>query len=72
MNKFADDMCACKDTACAQRVSDAMVKWGQDTTRNAKQTPKMSEQETKDVTKIAERLGTCMQTAMSSGSGATP
>jgi hypothetical protein len=72
LNKLADDMCGCKDTACAQGVSDAMTKWGQDIARNAKETPKMSEQETKDFTKIIERLGTCMQTAMSSGSGATP
>jgi hypothetical protein len=72
LNKFADDMCVCNDSVCAQGVSDAMTKWGQDMTKNAKQTPKMSEQETKDFTKIAERLGTCMQAAMSSGSGATP
>jgi hypothetical protein len=70
MAKFADDICACKDSACAQTVTDAMTKWGQDMTKSMKETPKLSEQETKDVTEIAERMGKCMQTAMSGG--ATP
>src|SRR5690242_16359679 len=28
MTGFKDAMCACKDSACAQKVSDDMTKWG--------------------------------------------
>jgi hypothetical protein len=70
MSKFADDMCACKDSPCAQGVADAMTKWGQDMTKNAHQPPKMTEQETKDFTQLGERMGKCMQAAM--GGGSTP
>src|SRR6266699_2865931 len=30
MAEFKDQMCACRDTACAQSASDAMVKWSEE------------------------------------------
>lgn len=28
--RFTDEMCQCTDASCAQRVADAMTRWGQD------------------------------------------
>jgi hypothetical protein len=64
MGEFKDAMCACKDTSCAQRVSDNMVKWAQDQAGNSPP-PKMTDDEMKRATTIAEQMGICMQTAMS-------
>jgi hypothetical protein len=70
MSKFADDMCACKDSACAQTVADAMTKWAQDMSKNNQAPPRMSDQEAKELTEIGEHMAKCMQTAM--GAGSTP
>jgi hypothetical protein len=68
MLKYKDQFCACKDSACAQRVSDDMTKWGQEEARNNAEPPKMTEEETKAFTQIGEEMGKCMQKAM----GGTP
>lgn len=65
MTEFADKMCACHDTTCAQKVSDEMTKWAQEqATKQTRRPPKMSEQMTKRFTELGERLGKCMQQAM--------
>lgn len=68
MTWFKDRMCACKDSACMQQVSDEMTKWGQDQARSDREPPKMSEADMKAFTAIGEQMGTCMQKVM----GATP
>ncbi|MEO6772640.1 MAG: hypothetical protein ABI467_06405 [Kofleriaceae bacterium] len=70
MTKFRDEMCACTDSACAQRVSDEMTKWGQEEARNDQNPPKMTEDDVKRFTRLGEIMGTCMQKAM--GGGTTP
>ena len=76
MNKFTDEMCACADAACAQKVSDEMVAWSQDLSKKYENNapPPMTEDETKQAQDIGMRMGNCMQKAMgmassSSGSG---
>lgn len=64
MRKFTDDMCACKDTACAQKVSDEMTKWSQEMVSSDKTPPKMTEADTKEAQEIGTRMGECMQRAM--------
>lgn len=64
LTEFADQMCACHDSTCAQKISDEMVKWGQEQAKQQHDPPKMSEQMTKRFTEVGERLGKCMQQAM--------
>jgi hypothetical protein len=72
MERFGDEMCACKDTACAQKVSDEMTKWSQEEAKDQKESPKMTEDDIKRATAIGERMGKCMQTAMGMGTSGNP
>jgi hypothetical protein len=73
MERFADDMCSCADSACTQRVVDEMTRWSQDQIKSGRETPQMTEEDTKRAAEIGERMGSCMQRAMSAGAGsATP
>jgi hypothetical protein len=67
MAEFTDEMCACKDSPCAQRVADHMTKWAQEQ-MSGSEPPKMTDEQTQRAAKIGEQLGACMQTAM----GAAP
>jgi hypothetical protein len=67
MNQFTDQMCACRDTACAQRVSDEMTKWSQEEAQHDRKPPKFTTEQTKHFTEVGERMGKCMQQAMSAG-----
>jgi hypothetical protein len=67
MREFRVEMCACSDTACAQRVSDEMATWSQEQAKDSKEPPKMTDEETKEATQIGEAMGKCMQKAMGAG-----
>jgi hypothetical protein len=67
MTKFRDQMCMCKDSACAQKVSDDMTKWGQEMAKEEHDVPNFSEEDTKAFTELGETMGKCMQQAMSGG-----
>jgi hypothetical protein len=64
MAEFKDEMCACKDSPCAQRVADHMTKWAQEQMSGTSEPPKMTDEQTQRATKIGEQLGECMQTSM--------
>lgn len=68
MHAFAEKMCTCKDSACAQRVSDEMTKWAQEMSRSEKEPPRMTEKDTQEAAALGEQMGRCMQAAM----GASP
>ncbi|MEO8844370.1 MAG: hypothetical protein ABI704_22490 [Kofleriaceae bacterium] len=72
LTEFKDQICACTDSACAQRVSDGMTSWGQDQARENHEPAKMNEEETKKVTQIGEQMGKCMQKAMGGGGDSPP
>jgi len=69
MSEFKDQMCACKDAACAEKVSDGMTKWSQDMSKEYrnKEPPRMTEEDTKKAAAIGEQMGKCMQVAMGAG-----
>lgn len=71
MERFRDQLCACKDPACVQRVSDEMTRWSQEMSRTQRNPPKMSDQDVERATAIGEKMGQCMQAAMGAG-GTTP
>lgn len=78
MEKFADELCACQDPACAQSVTDEITRWSQEQARNRVEAPKLSDEDMKHMVEVGERMGQCMQNAMAggssspSGSGAPP
>jgi len=67
MEQFTDEICGCKDSQCAQVVSDEMTKWSQEQAKTQSDMPRMTEGDTKRATAIAERMAKCMQAAMSAG-----
>ncbi len=67
MEQFETEMCACKDTKCAQKVSDEMAKWSQQMAKGNRVPPKMSDDDVKRATVIGEAMGKCMQKAMGGG-----
>jgi hypothetical protein len=67
MEQFKNEMCTCKDTKCAQKVSDEMSTWAQNMAKTNREPPRMSEADTKRATEIGEQMGKCMQTAMGAG-----
>ena len=65
LQEFTDQMCQCRDATCAQKVGDELTKWGQEMAKRHPNPPSnMTEQQTKDINAIAEKLGMCMQKAM--------
>jgi hypothetical protein len=66
LERFAEDMCDCHDSQCAQGVLDEMTRWSQEQ-KNSEQPPKLSDDDVKRAAALGERLGMCMQKAISAG-----
>lgn len=64
MSLFTDEMCGCANAACADKVSEAMTRWATEMAKDPQPPPKLDEATTKRLTEIAERMGTCMSSAM--------
>jgi hypothetical protein len=63
---FKNQICACKDKACAEKVSEEMTKWGEEFQKNNKDKEPSKEQMEK-AAKITEELGECMTKLMTGG-----
>jgi hypothetical protein len=62
MIEFKNQMCACNDSKCAQKVADDMTKWGQE---NAKTPPGLlDEAAEKQMTDVSKQFADCMTKAM--------
>jgi hypothetical protein len=59
--EFSNQMCACKDKACAQKVSERMTKWGAKNPTASKPSPET----VKRATQHSEQLVKCMTKLMS-------
>jgi hypothetical protein len=68
MKKFADDMCACKDKACAEKVSAEMAKYGEEMSKKheGKEEPKISDAQKKEMEDSTKKLMECTTKAMGS------
>ncbi len=66
MGEFADDMCKCKDKACADKVQEGMTKWSTDMAAKGgeKSTEKPSEADMKKMTEVGQKYAECMTKAM--------
>jgi hypothetical protein len=63
MEGFKDEMCACKDKACAEKVTEKMGKWATDNADKVKK----DEKPTPEQEKLATDLAACMTKAMGAG-----
>jgi hypothetical protein len=66
MTEFKDQMCKCADKACAEKVTEAMTKWGQEMAKEGgdKEAAKMSEEDMKKSAAVSEEMGKCMTKLM--------
>ncbi len=64
LGEFADDICACTDRTCADRVSQELTQWSMDLQRDHADL-KPSEEEMEEASHVTERLSKCMMAAMS-------
>jgi hypothetical protein len=71
MSEFKDQMCACKDKACADKVQDSMNKWSAENAKNAGDSKDKPDEKTmKEMQDVGTKYGECMAKAM--GGGETP
>jgi hypothetical protein len=61
---FADSACACKDSACVERLNDKVSAWANDLAKRFPNTDKLDPKWAKQAQAIAERMATCMTKAM--------
>lgn len=61
--EFKNQMCACKDATCTQRVSDDMRKWADEMNRSGEKPPQMTDDDARQAKTIGEELKQCMQKA---------
>lgn len=67
---FADKMCGCRDTPCADAVQAEFSRWAEDQVKNNHREEKPSEAKLKQLTQVGERYGECMAKAMDDRTGA--
>jgi hypothetical protein len=63
---YADDMCGCKDIACAEKVQHDMMEWGRKMSKQLP-VPQITEAQQKRATDIAMRMAKCEQKAKGFG-----
>lgn len=63
---YSDQMCACKDAACAEKITNEMTTWGQAMAKKyeGKDEGKPSEAQTKAIEAATTRLAECMTKLM--------
>jgi hypothetical protein len=74
MSEFKDQMCACKDKACADKVQDSMNKWSAENAKSAGDSKDKPDEKTmKEMQDVGTKYGECMAKAMGGGGDmATP
>ncbi len=75
MVEFKDKMCGCadkKDKDCAQKVTDDMTKWAQDSAKTMDKNVKPTEADMKKMEEVGKQLGECTTKAMMADMGTPP
>lgn len=60
MEEFARDICACRDKTCADHVTKAMTRWGEEMAKSRDQPAKVDDQMAKRMADVTERYVACM------------
>jgi hypothetical protein len=68
---FKDRMCACKDQACINGVSDDMTKWGQDQATTTADMSDVNDALVQQMSKAMEDYSKCMSDAIMASAGGT-
>jgi hypothetical protein len=72
LTDYKDQMCACKDNACATKITDDMTAWNVAQAKSTEVAPSMDQATTKTFTEVSEAMGTSMQTAMTGSAAPAP
>ncbi len=56
---FAEQICACRDTDCVEKVNTDMTQWAKDLTNNTKQAAEPSGEQAKRLTAAMDRYNAC-------------
>jgi len=66
MEEFSNEMCKCKDKACADKVQEGMTKWSTDMAAKGgeKKDEKRTRRPMKKMTEIGQKYAECMTKAM--------
>lgn len=67
MVRFKDDICACNDMPCVEKVTGEMTKWGTEASKRIDDQHKPTPAETRRMTEIAKQLTDCMSRTLSNG-----
>lgn len=67
--QFKDEMCACKDKACAEQVSGALTKWKSE---HKGEVGRVSADEKKEMGVALEEIGKCMTQLVTGDAAAGP
>jgi len=57
---FTDEICRCRDTACAERTNKAIVAWSTELAREHPTPPPIDDASSLHMAQIAEQFGRCM------------
>lgn len=69
LSAFKDQMCACTDKSCVEKVQDDMMKWGDEQAKKmGDKKPAMSDADQKKFGDATMKLNECAQKAMGMGS----
>jgi hypothetical protein len=70
--EFRDRMCACKDRACAEKVTEDLTRWGQEQAKaSGDKIIKMSDDDIKKSTAVSGEMSACMTKILAEVGGAT-
>ena len=72
MMVFRDQLCACKDTACAERITGELTRWAQEIAREPRAEQNFTEADTRQIAEISEGFAKCMSRISGTGSGSPP
>jgi hypothetical protein len=64
LTDIKDQMCACKDSACANKLNDEMTKWNQEQDKSDPAAVLFDEESQKKMTELTKQLTDCMTRAM--------
>lgn len=70
--EFRDRMCACKDRACVEKVTEDLTRWGQEQAKaSGDKTIKMSDDDMKKSAAVSGEMSACMTKILAEVGGAT-
>ncbi|HZJ62198.1 MAG TPA: hypothetical protein VFD36_01645 [Kofleriaceae bacterium] len=72
MTAFRDQLCACKDPACAERITGELTRWAQEIAREPREEQRLTEADTRQIAEISEGFARCMARISGTGSGSPP